>query len=57
MNSEIKAFALAERYLKMDEADIGRLGSGGYGADRQKQYFADIRELARLAKVGSAASR
>lgn len=57
MNSEIKAFALAEKYEKMSEVDIGRLGSGGYGEERRKQYLSDVRELAKLAKLGSSALR
>lgn len=55
MNSELKAFALAEKYEKMAATDIGRYGSGGYGIPQRDQFIKDIKELARLAKLGSAA--
>ena len=57
MNSELKAFALADKYERMETTDIGKFGSGGYGVPKRDQFFKEIKELARLAKIGSAAQR
>lgn len=57
MNSEIKAFALAEKYLKMADKDVGILGSGGFGHDKREAFFKEIKDLARLAKLASATLR
>ena len=37
------------RYLKMEDVDIGRLASGSYGREKQQQFFIDFREILKLA--------
>lgn len=43
--------SLVEKYAAMDEVDVGKMASGGYGVEKRKQFISDLRELCRLARI------
>jgi hypothetical protein len=47
--------SVSDLYSSMEEVELGKIASGGYGVSKRKQFISDVRELCRLAKMAEKA--